>query len=144
MQKMVHETKKVFGDKDKKKKIEGKNQINEIQSDIRDGINFDINKEFVSNNQQYESEDKQNNDVINFNTTDVIPVSSNNNTNNNTNFPYILERTNQNEDFITFDNDVTNPITMPPQQTQPTQQQTIDNFFSTINSQSPLETTNKT
>ena len=141
MQKMVHETKKVFGDKDKKKKIEGKNQINEIQSDIRDGINFDINKEFVSNNQQCESEDKQNNDLINFNTTDVIPVSSNNNTNNNTNFPYILERTNQNEDLITFDNYNTNPITMPP---QPTQQQTIDNFFSTVNSQSPLETTNKT
>ena len=140
MQKMVHETKKVFGDKDKKKKIEGKDQINDIQNDIRGGINFDINKEFVSNNQQCESENKQNNDVINFNTTDVIPVS-NNNTNNNTNFPYILERTNQNEDLITFDNDNTNPITMPP---QPTQQQTIDNFFSTMNSQSPLETTNKT
>ena len=64
MQKMVHETKKVFGDKDKKKKIEGKDQINDIQNDIRDGINFDINKEFVSNNQQCESENKQNNDVI--------------------------------------------------------------------------------
>ena len=138
MQKMVNEAKKVFGDKDKKKKSDGKNQIQEIQNDIRDEINFDINKEFVSNNELCQSEDKQNNDVINFNTTDVIPIS-NNNTNNNNNYPYILERTNQNEDLITFEND-TNPITLPQQQTQ----QTIDNFFSTNNSQSFPETTNKT
>ena len=135
MQKMVNETKKVFGDKEKKKKHDEKNQIQDIQNDIRDGINFDINKQISSNDEQ--NENQQSNDVVNFNTTDVIPIS-NNNTNNNNTFPYILERTNQSrDDLITFENDInTNTLLQPPTQ------QSIDNFFSNVNSQCPPETSN--
>lgn len=141
MQKMVNETKKVFGDKEKKKKKEneGNNNTQEIQNDIRDGINYEINKELNSNNENHnENENNEHYDIINFNTTDIIPISSNNNTNSdsnngNGNYPSIVENTQQNGDLISFDTD-TNIPTFPQQQNQ----QNIDNFFSSTKPPSPF------